>query len=61
MTHKIGFVGLWCLLLMAVAFSSAAVADSSFTVELGREAATALSVLDREGDEALLRQLVVAR
>ncbi len=57
--RKVGFVGLWCLLLIAVAFSSTAVADSSFTLELGREATTALSVLDQEGDETLLRQLVI--
>jgi len=57
--RKVGFVGLWCLLLIAVAFSSTAVANSSFTLELGREATTALSVLDPEGDETLLRQLVI--
>ena len=57
--RKVGFVGLWCLLLIVVAFSSTTVANSSFTLELGREATTALSVLDPEGDETLLRQLVI--
>ena len=57
--HKAGFVGLLCLLWILVVFASPVVADSSFTVELGRDATTALSLLDWEGDEALLRQLVI--